>query len=143
MTREPTFGIAELAERGGVSRRTVRYYVRRGLLPPPTGTGRGNHYTQVHLDTLVRIRQWQEAGVALADIHARLQGNGPVTAPSPVPRLPARQPWSRVAIADGIELHIADSRRLTDIELARVTDALRSALRAPAPLAPDMENPHE
>jgi hypothetical protein len=37
LSQEPRYGIDELAERGGVSRRTVRYYVQRGLLPtqPP------------------------------------------------------------------------------------------------------------
>ncbi|MDP9381147.1 MAG: MerR family DNA-binding transcriptional regulator [Chloroflexota bacterium] len=30
-------GISELAERAGVSLRTVRYYVSEGLLPPPGG----------------------------------------------------------------------------------------------------------
>jgi DNA-binding transcriptional MerR regulator len=35
------YGIDELAELGGVSRRTVRYYVQEQLLPPPLGVGAG------------------------------------------------------------------------------------------------------
>ncbi|MBA2355458.1 MAG: MerR family DNA-binding transcriptional regulator, partial [Acidobacteria bacterium] len=38
------YAIGDLAALGGVSRRTVRYYVQGGLIPPPEGLGRGNHY---------------------------------------------------------------------------------------------------
>jgi len=31
------FSVGELAELGGVSRRTVRYYVQEGLIPAPLG----------------------------------------------------------------------------------------------------------
>ena len=37
------YNIDELADLGGVSRRTVRYYVQEGLLPAPLGVGRGRH----------------------------------------------------------------------------------------------------
>ena len=33
------YAIGELADLGGISRRTVRYYVQEGLLPPPRGLG--------------------------------------------------------------------------------------------------------
>ena len=88
---DPQFGIEELAERGGVSRRTVRYYVQRGLLPAPTGTGRGPHYTKDHLDTLIRVRQLQEAGVSLSEIPVRL-GYVP-NPPGPQPGPPSPDPW--------------------------------------------------
>jgi hypothetical protein len=37
--------IGELADATGVSRRTVRFYVQRGLIDPPVGLGRASHYT--------------------------------------------------------------------------------------------------
>src|SRR5919199_3203016 len=80
---ERCYGIKELAELGGVTRRTVRYYVQRGLLPAPLGTGRGPHYTPAHLERLIHIRKLQEAGVPLAEIAARLDG---------VPQTPANAP---------------------------------------------------
>ena len=80
---ERCYGIKELAELGGVTRRTVRYYVQRGLLPTPLGTGRGPHYTLAHLERLIHIRQMQETGVPLAEIAARFDGVAqmPVSAP--------------------------------------------------------------
>ena len=65
------YGIDELAELGGVSRRTVRYYVQERLLPPPLGVGRGRHYGRAHLDALLRVKSMQEAGLTL-DFRLRL-----------------------------------------------------------------------
>lgn len=111
------YSIGELAELGGVSRRTVRYYVQRGLLPAPTGLGRGRHYTRRHLDTLIRVRQLQEAGHGLASIAERLAGSAaepelrdppPIVRPTPSPLGSSR--WTRLEIADGVELHLRDRR---------------------------------
>src|SRR5262250_567509 len=83
---ERRYGIEELAELGGVTRRTVRYYVQRGLLPTPLGTGRGPHYTPAHLQRLIHIRKLQETGVPLAEIVVQLDG-GPQM-PLSVPAAP-------------------------------------------------------
>src|SRR6478609_8886644 len=64
----PRYAIGDLADLGGVSRRTVRYYVQEGLLPAPLGLGRGNHYTREHLDQLLRVKAMQEAGHTLDEI---------------------------------------------------------------------------
>ncbi len=81
-----TYTIKELAAAGGVSRRTVRYYVTRGLIPPPTGTGRGPHYTEQHLRSLRWVKEQQENGTALAEILAGLErGEGPHTPELPTP----------------------------------------------------------
>src|SRR5512137_1948428 len=64
------FGIDELADLGGVSRRTVRFYIQEGLLPAPLGVGRGSHYDRTHLDRLLAIKAEQEAGRSLDDIRA-------------------------------------------------------------------------
>src|SRR5713101_5680023 len=98
---ERCYGIEELAELGGVTRRTVRYYVQRGLLPTPLGTGRGPHYTPAHLQRLMHIRKLQETGVPLADIAARLDGvpQASVSAPEV---LPERSTWMRFVLVEGV-----------------------------------------
>lgn len=60
--------IGELAEAAGLSRRAVRFYVQRGLLPPPRGKGRGSAYTGDHLARLRRILDLQTAGHSLEAI---------------------------------------------------------------------------
>jgi DNA-binding transcriptional MerR regulator len=156
---ERCYGIAELAELGGVTRRTVRYYVQRGLLPTPLGTGRGLHYTQEHLERLVHIRQLQEAGVPLAEIAARLSGTPqtPVHAPAALPApgtslralnthvLPEGGTWIRYGLADGVELHVrADVASLQPSQLAHLVAAARQTLGLqPAPHPSGRSNAHE
>lgn len=55
-----TYRISELAEKAGVTKRTVHYYVGRGLLPPPEGAGVGSTYNEEHLVKLKLIKQLQE-----------------------------------------------------------------------------------
>ncbi len=74
MPEETRFAIGDLADRGGVSRRTVRYYVQEGLLPAPLGVGRGNHYGREHLDQLLRVKVLQESGLTLDEIRQSLAG---------------------------------------------------------------------
>lgn len=125
---ERCYGIEDLAELGGVTRRTVRYYVQRGLLPTPLGTGRGPHYTPTHLERLIHIRTLQEAGVPLAEIAARLDGV-PQTLISAPASPPERSSWMRFVLADGVELHVrAGAASFQPSQLARLVAATRHTL---------------
>jgi DNA-binding transcriptional MerR regulator len=107
------FSVDELADLGGVSRRTVRYYVQEGLLPTPLGVGRGRHYDQSHLDRLLRVKAEQEAGRSLDDIRARRSpAHGP-RQPAALPRRPLpRSTWRRLELGPGVELHLAHDIKL-------------------------------
>src|SRR5438093_6874631 len=98
MADEPRYAIGDLADLGGVSRRTVRYYVQEDLLPPPYGVGRGNHYGPEHLDQLLRVKALQEAGRTLDEIrdglHGRRNRSAPKDAAAPLPRTL----WRRVTL---------------------------------------------
>jgi DNA-binding transcriptional MerR regulator len=78
---ESSMGIAELAERAGVTPRTVRYYVAEGLLPPPGGRGQRRAYGQEHLRRLATIRQLKAAYLPLHEIRRRL--DDPISSPLP------------------------------------------------------------
>ncbi len=77
------YGIGDLADLGGVSRRTVRYYVQEGLLPAPLGLGRGSHYGPAHLEQLLKVKAMQEAGRTLDEIKRALTGRGQDAAREP------------------------------------------------------------
>ena len=138
--RAELFSIDELADRAEVSRRTVRFYVQRGLLPAPRGLGRGRHYDASHLHALMRIRAWQEEGVPLALIARRLQagahepesqvrGAGAGMHPGTADRAQLAVPvsdapleagpdapvtvWTHVLLAEGVTLQLRD-RAVTD-----------------------------
>jgi DNA-binding transcriptional MerR regulator len=108
------YAIGDVATLAGVSRRTVRYYVQEGLIPPPHGVGRGNHYGPEHLEQILRVKALQEAGETLDDIRRTLAGRA---SRSKVPAASdqlfvERSLWRRLTLAPGVELQIAGNVRL-------------------------------
>jgi DNA-binding transcriptional MerR regulator len=123
MSDDARYGIGDLAALGGVSRRTVRFYVQEGLLPPPLGVGRGDHYGPDHLERLLRVKALQETGRTLDEIRrvldeparmllrARFQAAAPALASAPALETP-RTLWRRLELAPGVELHVSTRLRL-------------------------------
>lgn len=99
----------QLATLTGLTARTVRYYIQQGLVSRPEGAKRGAYYGQRHLEQLLLIRRWTEAGLSLDRVRELIGG---------VPEDPPRRPvppgsvevWSRVTIADGLEVHLEPGR---------------------------------
>ena len=129
MESESRYGIDELSDLGGVSRRTVRFYIQEGLLPAPLGVGRGRHYGDEHLKRLVRVREMQEQGLTLAEIQARL-APGRTAAPAAAAAAPQRARYVRLELAPGLELHVSGDRRLPPPgRLAELADWCREWFR--------------
>lgn len=155
---DTTLSIGELADQAGLSRRAVRFYVQRELLPPPHGRGRGARYDVSHLARLRRIQELQDAGYSLEQIRALLtQGSAGLTQPTQEPakksfaELPAApraaaprtdpspaSAWTRLELLPGIELHVsaelgAADRDAIDPTVLRQLQHLAARLFAPAP----------
>jgi DNA-binding transcriptional MerR regulator len=114
---EGRYGIEELADLGGVTRRTVRYYVQEGLLPPPLGLGRGRHYGEQHLERLLKVKALQEQGMPLAAIREAIDGGGRKQAMAgamaeTTPTILPRSAWSRLELVPGVELNVSSAYRL-------------------------------
>jgi DNA-binding transcriptional MerR regulator len=133
---ETRYAIGDLADLGGVSRRTVRYYVQEGLLPTPFGVGRGNHYGPEHLEELRRVKALQESGQTLDEIrralndhegsHREALRSAPLLEHDPV----AREVWWHLTLAPGVELHVAGEVRLPSAgKLAELVNWCRQNLR--------------
>lgn len=133
----------ELAERAGVSPRTVRYYVQRGLLTAPEFRGPDTVYEAEHLARLKAIRVLQARHLPLDAIQEALTGRsieeveriakGQVPAALDVtptvsrssddaPTPAAVERVTRYMLAPGLELHIHDS---ASPEARALADALR------------------
>ena len=97
----PRYSIGELVQATGVPRRTVRFYVQTGLLPPPKGAGRGHYYETEHFERLTRIRELRDRGYSLDRVRAALEGTGDEI---PVPRV---ELVARVRVADGVDVLIS------------------------------------
>ena len=135
----------ELADQTGLSRRAIRFYVQRGLLPPPLGLGRGRHYDKRHLDVLRRIGELQAAGHSLDAIAKILAGQDvPIVAaaeekpgrPAGARLAPARGRaalsaalWTRLPLAPGVELHFDAAAHPTAEQLLQIRQAVRRILR--------------
>lgn len=65
---ENKYTLGMLAEKTDLSRRAVRYYIHRGLLPPPFGAKKGSYYTDLHLERLLLINKMSSQGVSLITI---------------------------------------------------------------------------
>lgn len=60
-SRNPGIKISELSRRTGVSKQTIHFYTREGLLPPPIKTAPSMaYYDKSHIDALKRIKRLQE-----------------------------------------------------------------------------------
>lgn len=62
------YTVDDLAERTGLTPRTIRSYQTQGLLPPPDRHGRVAYYGESHLDRLDEITELKEEGLSLASI---------------------------------------------------------------------------
>lgn len=68
-----TLKIGEVAARAGVNVQTIRYYERRGLLPPVRRSRSGyRHYDGEAVRRLCFIKRAQELGFSLAEIRELL-----------------------------------------------------------------------
>ncbi|HEX8717494.1 MAG TPA: MerR family transcriptional regulator [Gemmatimonadaceae bacterium] len=132
------------AARAEPSARAVRFYVASGLLDHPDGTGTAATYNYRHLLQLTFVKIRQREGQTLDRIKEELKelagdalerrvasslapalGAGADTTPDP--DLDGQAVWHRIAIANGIELHVRDD---SPAARSQAMLAIREAVRA-------------
>ena len=64
--------IQELAEKAGLSLRTIRYYQQEGLLPDPINRGKFAYYNDDHLDRLMLIQELKKNYLPLKEIREQI-----------------------------------------------------------------------
>ncbi len=62
------YRIGELAQKANVTKRTIHYYISKGLLPPPTGSGVGSYYGDEHLYRILLIKKLKDKYLPLEKI---------------------------------------------------------------------------
>ena len=92
-----------------LSKRTIRYYMQIGLVDRPEGETRAARYGARHLEMLLKIRRWSEAGLSLERIRDLLAGGD-----MPVPDKPRQtgsiEVWSHLHVTDGVEVKLNPAR---------------------------------
>lgn len=118
--------LQQLSESCEIPARTIRFYIQRGLIAGPEGEKRGAFYTEDHLAELLRIRQWQQAGLSLDAIDGLLQAR------QEAPVLPSRpgtvEVRTHLIVAEGLELVVApEHANLTQGQLRQLFRAVQAA----------------
>jgi DNA-binding transcriptional MerR regulator len=90
------WSLIELSEETGLSPRTIRYYISRGLLAGPVVAGRGAVYSRDHIARLRMIRESQSQGAMLSDISRMLAGEHAKA------DLPTPESWERYQVANDV-----------------------------------------
>ena len=121
--------LEELASLAGLTARTVRYYIQQGLVDRPEGEKRGAYYLARHVDQLLQIRRWVDAGLSLDRI-GELVAGAPEEPPPRAVKPGSVEVWSRVTLADGLEVHLEPGRAGLSAEqvralVRRITEAYR------------------
>jgi DNA-binding transcriptional MerR regulator len=134
--------------RAAPSARSIRFYVANGLLDRPEGTGTAATYNYRHFLQLLAIKIRQREGVTLDAIKSELKeltgdalerrvatalattmGSTPVDMRARSADDDQSLSWRRVAVADGVEIHVRDdSPAARDEALVAMREAVRAAL---------------
>jgi len=127
--QEPPLSIQELCTLTGLTPRTVRYYIAERLVDPPMGERRGSYYLRRHLEQLLLVRRWVDAGLSHDRIRELIAG-----APEEPPARPTSpgtvEVWSRATLADGLEVHIEPGRaRLSPKQARRLVQGVLALYR--------------
>jgi len=128
----------DLASLTGTTPRTIRFYIQQGLVSRPEGAKRGSFYLRRHIEQLLMIRRWTDAGLSLERVRELVDG-APEDPPPAAARPGSVQVWSRVTLADGLEVHLEPGRAGLSPEQVRalvraVTEAYHAVRATPGPV---------
>ena len=69
------YKVSELADKAGVTKRTIHYYISKGLLLPPEGNGINSTYNEEHLERILLIKKLQSEYMPLNKIREYILEN--------------------------------------------------------------------
>jgi DNA-binding transcriptional MerR regulator len=136
--KQSYYNIETLAQITGLTRRAIRYYVQRELLPKPEGGGRGHYYTDEHLKRIETIQKWQTQGVPLEKIKELLARGEMIVeekvsepeasrAGYPIPHVSTTK-WTRVSIGEDIDFSFRYGA-LTEQDQKEIEDFIISKIK--------------
>jgi DNA-binding transcriptional MerR regulator len=131
--------IHDLAERAGVTVRTIRYYADEGLLPDPILRGKYAYYADTHLERLRLIQQMKDLHFSLREIREAIQTTPAdllrekLTPPRPAPApAPAVRPSKKEAPPSPAERSMPSPGSSALDYIHRIAD-FRTEMRPQAP----------
>lgn len=104
------YKVSELAEKAGVTKRTIHYYISKGLLLPPIGSGVNSVYNDDHLERILLIKKMQAEFMPLNKIREYILENPkekvtPKQVKAKVTKAPNQEIYIKENICDIFEMH--------------------------------------
>lgn len=100
------YKVSELAEKAGVTKRTIHYYISKGLLFPPNGNGVNSLYNDEHLERILLIKKLQSEYMPLNKIREYILENPKEkVSKNIIKKNPEREEYIRENICDIFEIH--------------------------------------
>ncbi len=98
------YKVSELADKAGVTKRTIHYYISKGLLLPPEGSGVNSLYNDEHLERILLIKKLQAEYMPLNKIREYILEN-----PTEKVQKNAKELKTKIARAEGQEIYIREN----------------------------------
>ena len=107
------YKVSELADKAGVTKRTIHYYISKGLLLPPEGSGVNSVYSEEHLQRILLIKKLQAEYMPLNKIREYILEN-PVEKVQPkaktkIARDDGQETYIRENVCDVFEMHYSEA----------------------------------
>lgn len=127
------YTISELAEKADVTKRTIHYYISKGLLPPASGQGIASRYDDMHYKKLLVIKKLKNQFMPLAEIKKIVNGLNHAQLDSIVneediqivgiggflERVPEYEVFYKETIIPGLEIHFSNGVLTSDEEMIK------------------------
>lgn len=96
------YKVSELADKAGVTKRTIHYYISKGLLLPPEGSGVNSLYNDEHLQRILLIKKLQAEYMPLNKIREYILEN-------PTEKVKKKAKETKIARDEGQKVYIRES----------------------------------
>ena len=101
------YKISELADKAGVTKRTIHYYISKGLLLPPEGSGVNSLYNDEHLERILLIKKLQAEYMPLNKIREYILKN-PKDIKTKISKDEKQEIYIRENVCNILEIHYSE-----------------------------------
>lgn len=98
------YKVSELADKAGVTKRTIHYYISKGLLLPPECSGVNSLYNDEHLERILLIKKLQAEYMPLNKIREYILEN-----PTEKVQKNAKEIKTKISRDEGREIYIREN----------------------------------
>ena len=98
------YKVSELADKAGVTKRTIHYYISKGLLLPPEGSGVNSLYNDEHLERIFLIKKLQAEYMPLNKIREYILDN-----PTEKVKKESKEIKTKIIRGEGQEIYIREN----------------------------------